>query len=92
MLASTIQFSNTNQKTRPPENTYPHNEGRFEPDRVLQGLIQKQQRVLPQDPTVCRTSKLVFAVLTSLKKVEQTLHNPSETVAVLAGSSNEEHC
>jgi hypothetical protein len=55
-------------------------------------LIQKQQRVLPQDPTVCRTSKLVFADLTGLKKVEQTLHNPSETVAVLAGSSNEEHC
>jgi hypothetical protein len=43
--------------------------------------------VLPQDPTVCRTSKLyIFAGFTLIeKKVEQTLHNPSETAAALAG-------
>jgi hypothetical protein len=47
-------------------------------------LIQKQprQRVLSQDPTVCRPelASLFIAVTAIVKKGEQSLRDPSETL------------
>src|SRR5262245_29517534 len=81
MLASTIQFSNTNQEfTRHPEKHLPPTKREAVcPRRAPEVLIQKQQHVLSQDPTVCRTSKLVFCCFTLIeKKVEQSPRDPSE--------------
>jgi hypothetical protein len=77
MLASTIQFSNTNQEksTHSRTPTTHHSGRRFALSRSLRFAIQKQQRVLSQDPTVCRTSKPAFLAGSSWSRKKLNNHS-----------------
>src|ERR1700741_3387472 len=80
MLASTMQFSNTNQHTHTNQNhlepDQAHNPpgNRFDPHGCLTCSCSRNSttRVLPQDPTVCQPKacvSLLIAVYRNIKKM-----------------------
>ena len=81
MLASTVQFSNTNQKPQPYCEHQPDPMSRRY-DRGLGPEPSNTPRVLSQDPTVCRHMLCSRSPTGLFHAAQQQYSNPADAVSI----------